>query len=351
MSEADKIIQRHWPQSVDKDDDTDDETNSDDAMLGRVMRRSELAGLPPLTALVTGLLDYPTAGVLVGPYGVGKTFLGLSLACCVATGRKWLGRDVERRRVLLVVGEGGSGLDARIAAWEQSYNNGQPVSDDDLIVDVQPSSLANVAVWRRITEQCEQHDIGFVVLDTFSSLAPDADETKDAARVLRYMHNIASRIGGCVMLVHHPGWGDSERTRGGYQFEANADYVLLIKGSPDVPVMQLVRKKVKDGAGGQSMFLSRQVVELYGDRIGQRSVVISQVEPSAADVPLWERIALVLDGCGDVGATGPQIKAELGVDDSQRSAFYRALRKAVDDERVRVTGEGNARRYYLDDTS
>jgi hypothetical protein len=328
-------------------DSTADAVPADDALLGHVMRRSELAKLPPLKPLIKGLLDYPSAAVLVGSYGIGKTFLGLALACCVASGRPWLGQPVERRKVMLVVGEGGSGLDKRLAAWEQGYNQGKPVSDDDLLVVVQPRSLTDRNVWQRIAERCMAEGVGFVILDTFSSLAPDADETKDAATVLRNMHEIATAINGTVLLVHHPGWSDNGRTRGGYQFEGNADSVLLLTGTPDEPLVQLRRKKVKDGEGGQIFWLRRSVQQLHGQHLGESSIVMQSVDSAQVGVPFIERVKLVLDACGDQGATGPQMMTELGVPDDQRSTFYRHLSRAVAEGVAVKRGKGNQQRYYL----
>jgi hypothetical protein len=317
-----------------------------DGLLGRVLRRSELGDLPPLKPLIKGLLDYPSAAILVGSYGIGKTFLGLSLACCVATGRPWLGQPVERRKVLLVVGEGGSGLDRRLTAWEQGYNQGQPVGDDDLLIVVQPKSLASNEPWQRIGELCAAEGVGFVILDTFSSLAPDADETKDAAQVLSRMHRLAAGLNGTVLLVHHPGWGDSGRTRGGYQFEANADFVLVLTGTPEEPLVQLRRKKVKDGQDGQVFWMRRKPYALSGQHAGETSVVMESVDSSQVGVPLVERIKVVLDACGPVGATGPQLKEELGGDALKRSTFYDALNRAVAEGVASKSGNGNQSRYF-----
>jgi hypothetical protein len=249
--------------------------------------------------------------------------------------------------VLLVVGEGGSGLNKRIAAWEQGYNRSEPVSDDDLLVMVQPHSLNEREVWRRIAERCAAEGVGFVILDTFSSLAPDADETKDAAQMLRRMHDVASGINGTVLLVHHPGWSDHERTRGGYQFEANADVVLLLTGTPDQPDVQLRRKKVKDGNGGQVFWMRREAFALHGQHLGESSVVIRSIDPTESSSPMIERIKVVLDGYGERGATGPQIKAELGGDGVKGSTFYKALANAEVDGLVVKDGTGNQKRYYL----
>ena len=51
----------------------------------------------------------------------------------------------------------------------------------------------------------------------------------------------------------------------------------------------------------------------------------------------------MLANTGAVGATGPQIMKELGIEDAHRSTFYKALNKLVSDGKVIKEG----RRYYL----
>lgn len=307
--------------------------------LGRILKRSELATLPTVTPLIEGVLSYPASVLMVGATGVGKTFVALSFACCVASGHNWLGRRVERRRVLFVVGEGAYGLDKRISAWEQAWNNGTPVPDEWLTVMVKPGSLKELSTWIQLAGYARL-GYGLVVLDTFSSLPPDADETKDAASIIRRLSDLSAAIDGCAVLVHHPGWSDSARARGGYQLEANADEVLILRDVAEgSDLFTMLRKKVKDGPDGEVHWLRRSA--------SHGSLIIEGSRSDDATVPLRARILAVLTNYGDIGATGPQLMEEIGVDDKGRSGFYQALRKLRDEGSIREDGSRNAKRYYI----
>jgi hypothetical protein len=306
--------------------------------LGRVLKRSELGSLPQVSPLVEGLVSTPATVVLIGEYGVGKTFLALSLANSIGTGHPWLGRKVDRRRVLYVLGEGAYGLDARVNAWESAW--GETVSDDDVTFVVQPSSLSKSHTWSALKSMALAGGYGFVVLDTFSSLAADADETKDAPRIMRWLAELATAIKGTTLLVHHPGWSDSSRARGGYQFEANADEVLIAsKVSKGSDLFTLLRKKVKDGPDGRTLYLRRKAA--HG------SCIIEETGAELAGAPMAERILAVLANCGDLGATGPQIRAELEVPESGRSTFQKAIRGLRDDGKIAASGSKRSPLYRL----
>lgn len=307
--------------------------------LGNVLTRSQLSSLPAIRPLVEGLVSRPAAVVLIGAYGLGKTVLAHSLAGSVATGSAWLGKPVEQHRTLVVVGEGAYGLDARIHAWEKAWHHGKPIPDDALTFLVKPGSLRERNTWQQLTEHAVSGGYGFVILDTFSSLAPDADEVKDAPLVMRRLSDLATHINGTALLVHHPGWSDNGRARGGYQFEANADEVLVLSGVAGEELVSLTRKKVKDGCSGTTVWLRRKATN--------GSVIIEQARAGDVEVPLRQRVLTVLEGCADVGATGPQLMAECEVDDKARSGFYAALAKLRDEGQVRTVGRRQRARYYL----
>ena len=305
-----------------------------------VRTRSALADLHPVTALVEDIISMPAAVVLVGAYGSGKTFLMLTLACSVATQVPFLGRPVaERRNVLYVCGEGVSGIHARLHAWEQEVHAGQPVPDEALYVAEKPASLTDPTMWEEMTSFCLENAIGLVVLDTLSSLASDADETKQAPMIMRKLSDLASAIDGTAVLVHHPGWGDAKRTRGGYQLEGNADEVLLLEVDEGADgVTRLRRKKCKEGpAGGTVHFRLRRA----GD-----SMVVEEQDAEDVHMQMRQRLLHLLDDAGPAGATGHELVNQLSTYGS-RSNVYAQLQRLIKQDRVDKTGPARSPRYSL----
>lgn len=231
--------------------------------LGRMLNRADLAALPKPEPLIENWVDLRTAALVVGATGANKTFALLGWACSVATGVPWLGNPVEidPAPVIYVVGEGGSGLHNRIAAWEE--DSGVKVQPPRLVVLLLPDSISSPNFWEELWELALVLGARLVVLDTFSSLAPDADETKDAAGVLRQMADLAVSIDGAVVLAHHTGWGPQDRARGASQFESNADSVVVFKkldADDDNSPIEVLRKKSKDGPAGLRLHLQRRDV-------------------------------------------------------------------------------------------
>jgi hypothetical protein len=231
--------------------------------LGRILDRAELASLPKPIPLIEGWIDTRTAVVMIGATGTNKTFTLIGWACSMATGKPWLGHEVkiEPCTVIYVVGEGASGFDARISAWELEHDLAVP--EGRLILMLQPDSLTLSEFWEELRKCAQEVGARLIILDTFSSLAPDADESKDAATVVRHMTQLSGEIDGAVVLAHHTGWGPQNRARGGSQLESNPDStVVLQKLDPDNAdsVVSVWRKKDKDGPAGKKIHISRTVV-------------------------------------------------------------------------------------------
>jgi len=327
--------------------------------LGSVLTLSDLADLPPIRQGIEGWTSSPSAVLLVGAYGLGKSALTLSMACSVATGTTFLGNAVEHRRVLYVVGEGARGLPRRVDAWRQIWSRDLP--EDALLFMTRPKgSLREEKTWTDLRRYCRAEGIGWVCLDTFSSLAPDADETKDAALIVAGLNGLAEDIDGTAILVHHPGWSVNakDRARGGYQLEGNVDEVITLDAAAEgSDLISAKIKKRKDGEAGTLHYLRRIAVHLHGPNgsplYGENgepitAVTVQHARISDTEIPLRERVLQYLGACGDIGATPAEIARQIGAD-AAAGGFRSALRGLVADGLIRAEGTSRSRRYFHGD--
>ncbi|OYN77474.1 helicase RepA family protein [Mycolicibacterium sphagni] len=208
----------------------------------QIVTRSALASSKPPEPLISNALDQGTVAVLYGPWGVGKTFVAIDLAACVATGRPWQGRKTKQAKVLYVAAEGAQGFDKRLAAWEQAWS--YPISDDQFHVYPLPVNLMDYAevddLINRIHGEYE-----FVIVDTLARCIVGADE--NSARDMGIAVNSLDRIRratGTVLAVHHTG-KDGHTLRGSSALEGAADTIYAT--SKDGAGFLLDRKKRKEG--------------------------------------------------------------------------------------------------------
>lgn len=302
--------------------------------LGRIVDRTELPSLPKPVPMIEGWLDTRSSVVMIGATGTNKTFTLLGWACSVATGVPWLGHEVaiDPSPVIYVVGEGASGFDSRIAAWEAEHETEVP--RDRLLLLLQPDSLTDETFWEELGDLARQVGSRLVILDTFSSLAPDADETSDAARVVRRMSDLSTEIDGAVILAHHTGWGPQNRARGGSQLEANPDGTVVLQKldekDPD-SVVSVWRKKDKDGPSGKTIHVARVPVG--------RSCVLEVVDAPAGrgrqtsgaaerDADLMRKVLEVLREAGEDGLNITAVRKAV-------SRSSERVREAIDELEAR----------------
>lgn len=319
--------------------------------LGRVLDRTALPGLPKPLPLIQSWVDTRSAVVMIGATGSNKTFALIGWACSVASGSPWLGHEVaiEPSPVIYVVGEGASGFHARIAAWEADTETSIPAGRITLVL--QPESLTDPEFWADLGRLADDLGARLVILDTFSSLAPDADEMKDAAAVIRRMSVLAVNIDGAVVLAHHTGWGPQDRARGGSQLEANPDSVIVMqKLDPEDPnsIVSILRKKDKDGPSGRRIHVAR----VQSDDSCVLEVVEAPVDSpkKKGDRAVQEAIRSVLVDTDEFTLTVDQVLKQVGGNAPTARRVLGAMIAeglVLQEHRPRVERNGTRRRDLL----
>ena len=219
---------------------------------------------PRIRWLVDEMLAPHTISTLFGETGAGKTFLAIDLACSIATGRSFHGRLVAEGRTVYVCGEGYSGLQKRLRAWE--IERGIHLAEAPLWVLPEPLDMLSLKdVDRFITSMSGNHATGFqlVVIDTVDSCFGEGDDSSNAdmRAFLGAVKRIRDELDCAVILVMHPGHSEIKRERGGSNLKGAVDYRLRVYRDAQLNVV-LEALKCKDHEPFKSMVFKQRVVRL-----------------------------------------------------------------------------------------
>lgn len=227
--------------------------------------RTELGAIRPPTPLISGVLDAGTLAVLSGQFGTFKTFIALDWLLCIATGLPWMGREVPRARpVRLIVGEGVSGLNARVSAWEK--HRGVSVPQGMFTAVRRAWQLGSDEQMAALAELMRERGEAVVAFDTLSQCSAGLKEndSSDMARISNVAGLLREHADATTLLLHHAGHG-GERARGSSVIEDNADTSWFVSLTGETRhhsrPRKLEHRKTKDAELTEAMFVRFQADE------------------------------------------------------------------------------------------
>lgn len=214
-----------------------------------IRARDLLTKPEPIPQLIHELFESGSLAQLFGKSGSAKSFLAIDWACCVATGKEWCGRKVTQGAVFYIAGEGHSGIRKRLKVWEQHHAT--PLADAPLFVSNAPAALmdatnaANVA--REVEVLATEH--GAPVLIIVDTLARNlgAGEENSNADIGLFINNLdillRTRFGATVLIVHHTGHGEQERSRGASSLRAAMDHEYRLEDKGGIRELSCTKAK------------------------------------------------------------------------------------------------------------
>ncbi|MGR7025683.1 AAA family ATPase [Geodermatophilus sp. URMC 62] len=308
-----------------------------------ILRRGDLARLPRPEPLIEDTLDLRTVALLAGYHGTYKSFVALSWTASVATGTRWMGRSARQGRVLYIVGEGATGIDNRLAAWEEA--NGVRIDDDALHTLPVAVQLADPAALREVLGYVEEVGFSLVVIDTVARAAVGLEEnsSKDMGVFVQAADDLRRAMDtGTVLLVHHTG-KDKTTVRGSSAVEAAMDTVYTTEGGDGL--VKLRRTKRKDGP-------MEDTHQLLFEQVGPSGVLVSTKPTEAPAVALDKRAGAyqaLHATFGYIGSfTGTKaeetLRDRLGVG---RTAARERIAELARDNFIKVEKVGRSHVYHL----
>jgi len=156
----------------------------------------------PTSWLVRGLWTHPEVAILAGDGGIGKTWIGLHVAACLATGSPVFGRyqvDETRRVGIIDLERGPAALERRLRLVARAFD-GQPGLDMVEVVSAR-LLLDDAEDGRRLLAHVKARGYGWLMIDSFqAALAGDDIAAKDIQLAFaRTLYPI--RDAGCSILI------------------------------------------------------------------------------------------------------------------------------------------------------
>jgi hypothetical protein len=173
--------------------------------------------------LVENILEQGSLNLLFGEPGAGKSLFAVDWAFCMASGMNWHDYRTKQTDVVIVAGEGFAGMARRLKALECKYQIKAP---DNLFISQRPAQLldAENAQWvaKSIKAMCPSP--GLVIIDTLHrNMDGDENSSQDIGAFISNIDNHLRPLGAAVLVVHHSGHGQKDRSRGSSSIRAAMD--------------------------------------------------------------------------------------------------------------------------------
>lgn len=203
--------------------------------------------------LIKNYLPASCAASIYGPSGSFKSFLALSWACHIASGKPWNDSKVVQGAVLYVVGEGGVGVPRRIRAWADEYNKGQDVPNvyriDMPVFMADPAQVLELQIAAAQVKRETGLPVRLIVIDTVARCFGAGDENSATAMgaFIAGCDMVKASTGATMLMVHHTGKQEANGARGSSAFKAALDAEYLVKREADKGTSLVLKAtKMKD---------------------------------------------------------------------------------------------------------
>src|SRR4051794_30170970 len=179
-----------------------------------------MLALPTPRYLVRNLLPETGLALIFGASNTFKSFIAIDLCCHIAHGLEWCGQRVQQGAVLYIAGEGGHGVARlRIPAWHQHnglMDSNPPIRLVKIPVDLTDKASVNrlLATVRQLIGETGQ-PVRMVIIDTLArSFSGDENSGEAMNAFINGCAALQTEFGCLVLVVHHSGWSDKDRSRG-----------------------------------------------------------------------------------------------------------------------------------------
>ncbi len=173
--------------------------------------------------LIENFIEVGSLNLLFGEPGSGKSLFALDWGFCMAADMEWHDYHTKQAGVVIVAGEGFAGMSRRLKALETKYGVKSP---RNLFVSQRPANFMDAQNIEWLTDSVKEicQDPGLIIIDTLHrNMSGDENSSKDIGQFINNIDLHFKPLGVAVLVVHHSGHGQKDRSRGSSSIRAAMD--------------------------------------------------------------------------------------------------------------------------------
>jgi hypothetical protein len=202
----------------------EDEKESKEKLPFTFVPANELTAYPkPQDWLIDKIIERGSLNLFWGEPGAGKTLFATDWGFCIALGQDWHHHKTQETNVVVIAGEGHAGMGRRLKALELKYNVKAP---ETLFISQRPAQLQDStnAAWVAESIKAICPNPGLVIIDTLHrNMGGDENASQDIGKFINNLDIHFKPLGVAVLVVHHSGHSDKQRSRGSSSIRAAMD--------------------------------------------------------------------------------------------------------------------------------
>ena len=251
----------------------------------------------PADELVEGVLTTGDASVLYGDSNSGKTFFVIDMACAVARGVPWLGRQTEVGMVVYLAAESPASVRGRLQAYQSHHGVKVPnfaiVQNPIDLFDGEADTDRVIQLVRQLEAQ-RGKKVVLIVGDTLARLSAGANENagQDMGLVVRRIDRIRTECKAHFLLIHHSGKAAAAGARGWSGIRAAVDTEIEVIDAPTGRCAEITKQRDLSTKGERIGFRLDSVT-LGGTKWGAPATSCVLVAADAPDKPKGKRMGEV----------------------------------------------------------
>ncbi len=191
--------------------------------------------------------------LLVGKKSVGKSFIAIDLATCLATGSSWASQSVKQCPVLYHALEGERGIKKRFLAQAEINRSAFENRTIPLAIETSPLDLcsahAEADLMNAVFEFEETYKSvpSLIIIDTLSQVfGGDENSSEPMRNCLKNVKAVIRKTEASILLIHHFGKDVKYGPRGHSSLEAACDTIFYLEKNRDGIVFSEHKQKDAD---------------------------------------------------------------------------------------------------------